>query len=141
MHVVPLIVRARCYADKTSVKCDESVVFTNTSQLATSYLWDFGDQTTSTLQSPPPHQYPYAGTYIVKLVAYDGIFSDSTTISITVQSAFTATATATPSSMCAGDSVQLNVTNSTSTGSQYGFSSIPYAPVAGTGTAVSLTDD
>jgi PKD repeat protein len=141
VHVVPLIVRARFYADKTTVKCDESVVFTNTSQLATSYLWDFGDQTTSTLQSPPPHQYPYAGTYIVKLVAYDGIFSDSTTISITVQSAFTATATATPSSICAGDSVQLNVTNSTSTGSQYGFSSIPYAPVAGTGTAVSLTDD
>ncbi|HEX4372559.1 MAG TPA: PKD domain-containing protein, partial [Puia sp.] len=32
----------------------------------TSYLWDFGDGTTSTATTPPPHVYP-AGTYVLKL--------------------------------------------------------------------------
>jgi gliding motility-associated-like protein len=32
----------------------------------TSYLWDFGDGTTSSAATPPPHVYP-AGTYVLKL--------------------------------------------------------------------------
>lgn len=41
------------------------------------YLWDFGDASTSTLQNPPQHCYTGAGTYIVKLtVTYnDGTIS------------------------------------------------------------------
>jgi gliding motility-associated-like protein len=32
-----------------------------------SYLWDFGDGTTSTLQNPPPHIYTLAGSYDISL--------------------------------------------------------------------------
>lgn len=32
-----------------------------------SYLWDFGDGTTSTEKSPPPHIYPAAGSYTISL--------------------------------------------------------------------------
>ncbi len=44
-------------------------VFTNTSNGgATSYLWDFGDGTTST-QTNPSHSFTYAGTFTVTLIA------------------------------------------------------------------------
>lgn len=44
------------------------VDFTNISKNATSYKWDFGDNTTSVIASPK-HTYTKAGTYIVKLTA------------------------------------------------------------------------
>lgn len=46
------------------------ISFINTSSNASSYLWDFGDGTTSTLQSPA-HSYVSPGNYTVKLVTYD----------------------------------------------------------------------
>ncbi|MCE3277980.1 MAG: domain containing protein [Bacteroidetes bacterium] len=60
--------------------------FTNTSTSATSYLWDFGDGTTSTATTPPPHTYSSANTYSVKLVAYhsDITCADSIVKSVTV---------------------------------------------------------
>jgi PKD repeat protein len=48
-----------------------AVTFTNTSTGGSSYLWDFGDGTTSTLASPPPHFYPGPGPYTVILTAQD----------------------------------------------------------------------
>lgn len=47
------------------------VSFTNFSQNATSYLWDFGDGNTST-EKDPTHTFAAAGTYDVKLTASDG---------------------------------------------------------------------
>jgi len=44
------------------------VAFTNFSQNATSYLWDFGDGETST-EEDPVHVYASAGDYIVELTA------------------------------------------------------------------------
>ncbi|MEQ8358358.1 MAG: PKD domain-containing protein [Cytophagales bacterium] len=44
------------------------VRFTNFSQNATSYAWDFGDSETSTEENPE-HQYAAAGTYTVTLTA------------------------------------------------------------------------
>lgn len=44
------------------------VVFTNTSVNATSYLWDFGDGTTST-EVNPTHRYSTIGVFKVKLTA------------------------------------------------------------------------
>ena len=45
-----------------------TITFTNISQNATSYLWDFGDGSTST-QFNPAHTYASAGTYSLKLTA------------------------------------------------------------------------
>ena len=46
--------------------------FTNTSTGATSYLWNFGDNTGSTIQPSPSHQFPSetSGSYLVQLIAY-----------------------------------------------------------------------
>lgn len=43
------------------------------------YWWDFGDGTTSNLQTPPPHVYNAVGTYTVKMVitGADGCTSDT----------------------------------------------------------------
>ncbi|MEZ4984984.1 MAG: peptidylprolyl isomerase [Saprospiraceae bacterium] len=46
------------------------MVFSNETQKATSYLWDFGDGQTSTDESPT-HRYFSSGTFAVKLVATD----------------------------------------------------------------------
>lgn len=46
------------------------VDFTNLSENAVSYAWNFGDTTTSTLQNPT-HHYAEGGNYEVELKAYD----------------------------------------------------------------------
>ncbi len=55
----------------TTACLNTSVQFTNNSQNATSYLWDFGDGTTST-DSIPLHTYTTAGTFTVTLTAFAG---------------------------------------------------------------------
>ena len=52
----------------TTVCLNAPVTFNNLSQNASSYLWDFGDGTTST-DSTPVHTYTTAGTYTVSLTA------------------------------------------------------------------------
>ncbi|MEM6297621.1 MAG: PKD domain-containing protein [Bacteroidota bacterium] len=49
-------------------KAGDAVTFTNTSQNATTYAWEFGDGGTSSLASPS-HTFEAAGTYTVKLTA------------------------------------------------------------------------
>jgi PKD repeat protein len=49
---------------------DLTVSFTNTSQNANSYLWDFGDGNTST-ETNPVHVFAGDGTYVVNLTAYN----------------------------------------------------------------------
>lgn len=61
---------------------NQPVIFQNTSQSfgpIQSYYWDFGDGTTSTLQNPPPHNFPQPGAYEIKMVvtALDGCKSDT----------------------------------------------------------------
>jgi PKD repeat protein len=54
-----------------SIKTNGIVSFTNTSENATSYLWDFGDLTTSTSAAVTfDHQYLQNGSYKVTLTAY-----------------------------------------------------------------------
>lgn len=55
--------------------------FTNTSTNGTSWLWNFGDLGSSTLQNPT-HTYATSGTYIVTLYVYNGACVDSTTQTI-----------------------------------------------------------
>lgn len=59
------------------------VIFTNTSQNATSYLWEFGDGASST-EKNTKHTYTTGGTFTAKLTAYSGKNSNSTTSSIVI---------------------------------------------------------
>jgi len=54
--------------DKPAVKRGESINFSNSSQNAASYLWDFGDGSTSS-EMDPTHSYENYGSYTVMLTA------------------------------------------------------------------------
>lgn len=54
--------------DVVNVADNVSIDFTNTTQDGVSYEWNFGDNTTSTEESPS-HTYAFAGEYTVSLVA------------------------------------------------------------------------
>ena len=54
--------------DKMSIEVNETIAFTNFSENATSYLWDFGDGNSSTNEHPT-HSYSSKGTYTVTLTA------------------------------------------------------------------------
>jgi len=85
----------------------DTVKFRNTSNNSTSWLWNFGDQNTSTLKNPK-HIYTLPGTYTVTLIAINGTQTDTTTRTITVNSPPSAQITATgPTTFCNGDSVTL----------------------------------
>lgn len=51
----------------------------NTTQGATSILWDFGDGNTSTLTNPT-HTYAFPGTYTITMIAVDGICNNADTV-------------------------------------------------------------
>ena len=57
-------------ADFTFAAEGTTVKFTNASTGATAYLWNFGDENTSTEENPE-HTYDAAGTYTVKLTVQD----------------------------------------------------------------------
>jgi gliding motility-associated-like protein len=48
-----------------------SANFRNTSEGGQTFIWDFGDSTTSTDANPPPKLYPNPGTYTITLIAND----------------------------------------------------------------------
>lgn len=64
---------------------NETITFTNTSENASSFLWDFGDNSSSTVQNPT-HVYTAAGTFTITLTATDdgGTSTATKTIEITV---------------------------------------------------------
>lgn len=62
---------------------DLTVTFTNTSKDATSYIWDFGDETTST-EANPVHTYAEAGNYTVTLTSKNGDESKTVTEEISL---------------------------------------------------------
>jgi len=66
--VQKIVVRSFPTANFSTQVVDLTVAFTNTSQNATSFFWDFGDGQTST-QAEPLHTYTAPGTYTVKLRA------------------------------------------------------------------------
>ena len=66
----------------TIILNEKGINFNNLSQLATTYLWDFGDGGQSTDENPT-HVYKEEGIYIVTLIAYDLNFGCPDTISKT----------------------------------------------------------
>lgn len=70
-----------------SVNCNREVFFTNNSQNADSYLWNFGDTGTladTSVAKTGYYRYPAAGTYLVTLKAANGNCVDSIKKTVTV---------------------------------------------------------
>ncbi len=127
-------------SDQSTIACGGAIKFTDQSIQAFNWLWDFGDQSTSTFQNPT-HVFNSPGVYNVKLVVTNALGSDSIIRLITVTNTFTVNVTATPTTICNGDSVQLNAIATGSTYKTYSVSNIPFAPISGAGTLVSLGDE
>ena len=62
----------------------EEVKFTNLSKDAKSYDWNFGDMSISS-KTNPAHIYKRPGTYIVDLLAHNGLQTDEKTVTIIVK--------------------------------------------------------
>lgn len=93
---------------------DDTTVLTNSS-LLDSYLWDFGDGTTSNVQNPS-HSFPATGTYTVKFTTFNRFGCTTTaTKTITVFSAPTAQITYGQTNFCTSEttlkSIQLTGTD------------------------------
>lgn len=130
-------------ATPTTVSCPQVVQFTDQStEIAQTWAWDFGDGNTSTQQNPT-HIYYAAGTYDVQLIVTNTLGADTIIKNnyITVNS-FQVTASSTPSQICTDSTVELSatVTNSNAV-SGYNLTPVTYAPVVFTGTLVTLSDD
>lgn len=69
--------------DKSTAEVGEPVTFTNLSENATSYEWDFGDGNTST-DAEPTHAFAEVGTYTVQLTALAEGKTHSTSMSIEI---------------------------------------------------------
>ncbi|MEQ1747303.1 MAG: PKD domain-containing protein [Saprospiraceae bacterium] len=82
-----------------------TVTFTNQSTGANTYLWNFGDNTTST-QQHPVHTYAQSGTYTVTLTSTNACGSTTSTKSVTVVALPVAGFTADTTSGCAPLTVQ-----------------------------------
>ncbi len=127
-------------SDLSSVLCGGDVKFTDQSVQPFEWFWEFGDQTTSTSQNPV-HTFTSPGIYAVKLTVTNPLGSNFIVHNITVNPAFSVNVTATPSSLCQTGAVQLNAIASGTASRTYSLSNIAFAPVAGTGTTVTLKDD
>ncbi|MCU4173743.1 PKD domain-containing protein [Carboxylicivirga sp. N1Y90] len=57
------------------IKINEEVIFTNCSENASFYMWNFGDGNVSTLKVPS-HIYLEADTYIIELAVQNTVFED-----------------------------------------------------------------
>ncbi|MBS1588454.1 MAG: PKD domain-containing protein [Bacteroidetes bacterium] len=91
--------------------------FTNTSNIADSVLWYFGDGTSDTAYNPS-HIYVASGSYNVKLIVYRSSCKDSMLKTITVNPKPTASFSFNPPNPCPAPSTVL-FTNTTTGGSTY----------------------
>jgi PKD repeat protein len=62
----------------------DTVTFQNLSTNAITYKWNFADATDSSTAINPQHIFTNAGTYPVKLVAYNGPLSDTVIINVRI---------------------------------------------------------
>ncbi|MBS1624497.1 MAG: PKD domain-containing protein [Bacteroidetes bacterium] len=77
----------RCNNSRQDVLSGDSIFFTTSDTLATSYRWDFGDGGSST-QKNPMHVFTQKGQWNVKLTAVNAAGTDSAIQVFTVSSAF-----------------------------------------------------
>ncbi len=106
----------------TPVCLGQAVIFNNTSAGATSYLWSFGDGTTSAL-SDPSHTYGSAGTYTVWLTATSGLGCgfDVTSSTVTINPMPSPALDISPNPAAMGNTVWFTDTGSGATGWEWNF--------------------
>ena len=85
------------------------ITFTNSSSNSLTYLWNFGDGTSTSSAFQPTHTYATAGSYNVTLIAYNPttcIKSDTATVTIVIdQPSITITTNPATGIICDGDNV------------------------------------
>lgn len=79
----PIIADFSSDLDTVYLKTNSTIYFTNSSINADEYHWDFGDGSTSQLESPS-HTYLKGGEFTVKMMAIDGDCSDTLSKTIVV---------------------------------------------------------
>lgn len=98
-------------ADALAAVDGNVVTFTNQSRYATSWHWDFGDNTTSDDRHPAPHEYAQAGTYTVTLTTQNWCCEDTYSFTVEVGTVGTDEALEKPFSIFpnpATDFIQIN---------------------------------
>jgi PKD repeat protein len=74
--------------DKTTCDAPCTITITNMTTEATSFSWNFGDNTTSTEENPPAHLYANAGNYTIRLIATgEGNRKDTATMQVSIVNA------------------------------------------------------
>lgn len=91
-----------------NVCINNTVSFTNTSQLATEYFWNFGDGSTST-DANPSHTYTQAGTYNVMLIANNPTSCNIADTIIRPLVVEELTSQTTDTSLCYGNHVSISI--------------------------------
>ena len=107
-------------------KSDLTVTFTNTSQNANSYLWDFGDGNTSA-QTSPVHTYLSGGSYVVNLTSTSNTCGNDVTSQTIILETATANFTANLTQVCTAQGVVFtdNSTAATSWAWNFGAGASP----------------
>ncbi|MCK4663814.1 MAG: PKD domain-containing protein [Bacteroidales bacterium] len=106
-------------ASTTQATVGETITFTNCSQNAESYSWQFGDGNQST-EVNPTHSYSITGSFVVNLRVANGDKNDQTTVTITVTAAGP-TACFTPSTTTASIGESIIFTNCSQNATSYSW--------------------
>jgi len=68
---------------------EPEIIFTNNSMLAYSWMWEFGDGFSNSIDFSPIHEYFDVGTYHVSLAVFNGVCTDTATAKIIIDPFFT----------------------------------------------------
>ena len=98
----------------------DTVRFYNLSSTSINYLWNFGDGTSST-STNPTHIYTSAGTYPVKLIAYNDTLTDTITINVVVSSKAASLFTYSPLNPKIGDTLVFRNFSTNATSYKWSF--------------------
>ena len=121
VNYTPVTPVAAFSANTTSGNSPLNVQFTdNSSNYPTSWLWDFGDETTSTEQNPT-HTYTKPGNYTVTLTAINAAGNSTYTMNITALDVTAPTVSASPvgGSFNTTQTVTLNTTDDSGSATTY----------------------
>jgi PKD repeat protein len=100
--------------------CGSPVSFVNTSNNGVTYYWSFGDNTSSTANSPT-HVYTSPGTYQIMLIATSPCDADTSYGLVTINAGSVTAAFSSISNACVGNPIFFSNTSSGATSSTWNF--------------------